>query len=371
MSIFLFLKQIVDMLYPYHFLDYAMVGMALIALIYQLILVRPSLKKEICFTDVVVLLLGGIILVHYLENPVGNHSVTMKLGSAFLLYFLGRIYHERLEECSPALVGSSYIVVYANMIHRLVFFHSDFWGLKDARGDLFFNDTDLGFGLLIALIFIVMYARNGILKLVTVFFVIPVLLFNSCAGVQKILFIAIFILLLIYVFEVMGVPRKVSNGILLTGILGLFALIVTLMLPVFTGGINFLYNILEGKWISASTISERIGEWDVIWNQVKGASLIRKLFGISLTGRPFNQYISILYTTGFIGVVLSLLYLFSILKNITSVKDRKMFYIWTLITILFLGSSILNNCMEFTQCSWFFMMYGGMVVSNSRKTEDV
>lgn len=357
------------MLYPYHFLDYAMVGMALIALIYQLILVRPSLKKEICFTDVVVFLMGLIVFAHYLENPVGNHSVTMKLGSAFLLYFMGRIYHERLEECSPALVGSSYIVAYANLFHRLVFFHSNFWGLTDAKGDLFYNDTDLGFGLLIALIFIVMYARNGILKLVTVFFVIPVLLFNSCAGVQKILFIAIFVLLLIYVLEVMGVPRKAANGILLTGVLGLFALIVILMFPVFTGEINFLYSILEGRWISVATFSERIGEWDVIWNQIQEASLLRKLFGISLAGRPFNQYITILYTSGIVGVALSLIYLCGVLKNISSVKSRKIFYIWVLITILFLGSSILNNCMEFTQCSWFFMMYGGMVVSNSRKQE--
>lgn len=368
MSIFLFLKQIVDMLYLYHFLDYVMVGMALIALIYQLILVRPSLKKEICFTDVTVLGLGLIIFIHYLECPAGNHEVMMKIGSAFLLYYVGRIYHERLEECSSALVVSSYIVVYANLIHRIAFFHDVFWNVEDARGDLFFNDTDLGFGLLIAFIFLTMYARNGIMKLVTVFLVIPTLLFNSCAGVQKILFFTILVLILIYVLEIMGVPRKTSNGILLTNVLGLFALIVFLILPVFTGKVNLLYEILEGNWISPSKFTEKFTEWNKTVEQLRQSPVIGKLFGISLVNRPNNQYVATLYTTGWVGIGISILYLFSVLANIIRIEDRKAFYVWTMITILFVGSSILNNCMEFTQCSWFFMMYGGMVVSNVRKT---
>ena len=60
MSFFLFAKQIVDMLYSYKILDYAMVGFILLLLTYQILLVRPNLKEM--FT------VAGLLNIHPLHH---------------------------------------------------------------------------------------------------------------------------------------------------------------------------------------------------------------------------------------------------------------------------------------------------------------
>ncbi len=370
MTLFLFLKQITDMLYPYHFLDYGMVVMAVIALVYQVALVRPDVRKHVKVADVAILLLSLLLTIQFLRNPASTYSVYVKVLSAFLMYFVGRMYYERLQECSGALAASGYVVVYANLIHRLVVFGTQFFHVTNAEGDFYYNDTDLVYGLLIALIFIAMYGRNSLIKGITMFFVIPVLVLCSDAGVQKVLFIAIYVLIVIYCLEKLGVPRKTANGILITAIVGLAFLIVMMLLPVFTGLNNSVFKIFAGDWISFRQLELRYDDWKHIWLEIRQAGILEKAFGLSLGLHLSNQYITVLYSFGIVGCIITVVYALDVLRRIFKIQDRKTYYVMVLLTILFMGSSILNNCMEFTQCSWFFMMFGGMVVSAGRIEEE-
>ena len=58
MTFFLFAKQLVDMLYQYHVLDYIMVIMVFFLLIYQIALVRPNIRKRFMLSDGIVVLMG-------------------------------------------------------------------------------------------------------------------------------------------------------------------------------------------------------------------------------------------------------------------------------------------------------------------------
>ena len=61
MTLFLFLKQFVDMFYQYHWLDYMMVSLVVIMLIYQLLLVRPNVKKHFTVSDGIIVVLSILL----------------------------------------------------------------------------------------------------------------------------------------------------------------------------------------------------------------------------------------------------------------------------------------------------------------------
>lgn len=371
MSLFLFLKQIIDILYAFHWLDYMMVAFALIALVYQVLLVRPSVKGNITLMDACVVVLAGLMTYHYLKAPQDAYATYVKILSGFLLYFVGRVYYERILECGDALAYASYIVIYANLIKRISTFGVHLLQVSNAGGDLYYNDTDLGYALLVAWIFLAMYGRNSVIKMITLFLTTPYLLLWSDAGVQKVLFLAILVLIFVYCVEKLGVPRRTSNTILITAVVGLLTLIGMLLLPVFTGKSNGVIQIFQGGWISAESLQSRYGCWKGVWEEYRQASVKEWILGISLTSaEPMNnQFLKLLYSGGILGVFVVMLYSLGILISGIQARDRKTYYTALLFAILFLGTGILVNCMEFSQMSWYLFLYLGMVVSAYKYTK--
>ena len=97
MALFLFLKQIVDMLYQYRILDYIMVIWVVLLLLYQVALVRPDIRKSVTWTDTIVVLLSLLLLITFIRSQSG-YQIYFKVMSAFLMYFVGRIYYDRIRE---------------------------------------------------------------------------------------------------------------------------------------------------------------------------------------------------------------------------------------------------------------------------------
>ena len=374
MSLFLFLKQIVDVLYEFHELDYAMVIMVVIALMYQVILVRPKIKWNITLTDICII--GFIVLVSasFLKNPSGGIGIYLKVMSGFLMYFVGRIYYERILECEGALALSSYLVVYANFIYRIICFGSNLFAVDNAQGDLYYYDMDMGYGMIISLLFIMMYGRNNILKLVTSFLVIPYMLLYSEAGTMQLMYLVILFLFLLYLFEKMGVNRKICNSVLVVALMGLITVIVDITLPVFVGRKeSILLNLLEGKAFSLRNMVNRYDIWNKISTELKNSSLLEKLFGRGLgeTLSVYSQYVKLVYVTGMVGMILLILIIVSVVYKALLVSDRKTYYITVLLLLTFISAGALVNCMEYTQMSWFVLMYLGMTTSSIHIERDI
>lgn len=386
MTLFLFLKQIVDMLYAYRWMDYAMVCFAVIALIYQVALVRPDWRKSIHGADFCILglmlLVGGHfvaeigygIMTEYgirgffswdIINGSGT-GVFLKIFSGFLMYFVGRIYAQRILECEIAMALSAYLVVYANLIHRAIAFGFSMFWLDNAHGDLFYYDTDLAYAMLTAFILIAMFGRNSLWKYVTLLVVIPYMVFFSDAGIQKVLLMVLLGMLILFLAERVGVPRRVGNILLSVALVGLFGVVCFCMLPAFTGDAAAVTAVFRGKWISGGGMVGRYPGWQDAWANWRTHGISEKLFGISIHSDaiPGNQYLKILYGTGLLGVVLTGGLSIFLVHRGHSIRDRKIYYVMVLFAILFFGTGLLVNCMEYTQMSWFFMMFLGMVVSN-------
>lgn len=378
MSLFLFLKQIVDMLYPFQWLDYAMVLMALVALTYQILLVRPSVKKAITVTDICILVYAALLVFHFIlqifmQNGQAvdyrvNYGTFVKPLSALLLYFVGRIYYERIQECGAALAASSYIVVYANFIYRLITHWGDFFRVKNAGGDLYYYDTDMAYAMLIALIFILMYGRNSVLKVITFVFTIPYMVICSDAGIQKVLLIAIAILMVLYLLEKFGVPGKVSNTLLITAVVGLLLIVGDVVLPSAVNGKSIILDNFSGKWLDAGNLYNSYPGWHKGWQTVLHASFPELLLGMFQQGEVHgNLYVRCWYTTGILGSLCLIVMVAAAVLRIVKMEDRKTCYVTLLLGLVILGTGVTTRCMEFTQMTWFVFMFLGMTVSSLRK----
>ena len=372
MSIFLFLKQITDMFYQYKLWDTLMVVWVILLLAYQVALVRPDIRKSFSFTDAVVLGLAGLLTINFLRFHSG-YQIYCKVLSAFLMYFVGRIYYDRIKECGGALVAAAYIVVYANLIDRIYRFGFSLTKVENAGGDFYFQDTDMAFAMILALVFITMLGKNTVLKLVTIFLVCPYMILFSDAGIQVMLMLAIYFIFALYVVELAFRKKKAANCILVVLLLGMVALVTLLYLPVF--GIDkdsFLPVFFHNRFLNNENMKFRYATWLNAMQQTEGGTLTQKLlgFGMGTDLEIDSLYIKIYYAMGWTGIVLAVLFLVSILRKVAKMEDRKTFYLLIMLAILLLGTGVTVNSIEYTQMSWFPLLFAGMVISSTVSEEN-
>jgi hypothetical protein len=371
MTIFLFIKQFVDLLYNWKWLDVAMVLLVLGMLGYQYLLVRPDIKKEFRTADAVVL---GLVLLSTISffRDVSAYQAYIKVMSAYLLYCMGRLYYDRILECDDALSLSSYLIVYINFIHRLVTFGAGFLQVRNADGDLYFYDTDMAYAMILAFIFIAMFARNSLFKLFTMVFVCPYMIICSDAGIQTILFFVIVLILLMYVLEVALKKKKaamVGLGLLIAGLLVAVAFVYAPLLTKDTTGTWAIFG--NNSALNVANMESRYADWQGVFDIRKPESVLEILFGISFnTHLPLmSLYLKAYYTVGVVGLLLGIALIVQVFVAASKGEDRKSFYITVMLAILMLGSGVTFNTMESVQMSWFMMLFAGMVISAAKPAE--
>ncbi len=365
MTFFLFFKQIIDMLYMAKWLDGLMVLAVLVMLFYQYRLTRPDLKKLICLADIIVIALIVLWTISFIRD-VSKFVIYIKVLSAFLLYFMGRMYYERILECSGALSSADYIVIYLNFLHRIFTCGSRFFSIKNAFGDFYATDTEMAFAMVLGFIFIGMFARKSVFKLITMFIVCPLMVIFSDAGIQMILFAVIMAIMLMYVIEVALNKKKLAMiglGLILAGLMIVVCLVYV---PLLTSDSSSVYALFgSSKILSVAHMESRYKEWASIFEARHPQTIPEMLFGISLnTGSKLKSlYLKTYYSLGVAGLLLSLILIIRSFFAAYKGEDRKSFYVTVMTAILVLGSGVTINSMEMLQMSWFIMLFAGMVIS--------
>ena len=382
MSLFLFLKQIVDIFYQYRFLDYGMVVFAVVLLAYQIWLNRTDkqyhgkgdlliLIRKITITDICICYFIAIASLKFFVYSSVSIELYGKTLSAFLMYFVGRICKQRIEECTRALALSAYIVIYANVIYRYLYFGCEkFISSKVSDGCLYYFDTDLSYAMLIALIFVAMYARNSVSKFATVFITCPFMIMHSGADIQKILLIVIYIVLFVFIGERAVKRRRISDYLLPISLILLCIILIGLIIPVFTNNINSLIlKLINSRVTNTNNLIDRYSEWQKANNIFSCSYLSWKLIGLGTvsTGVVINQYLHIYFNYGYIGIIATVVIILSSTFSAIRTKERKTFYVAVMLAMVFLGTCVVINGMERTQMSWFVVMYMGMVQKNNKK----
>ncbi len=365
MTFFLFAKQLVDMFYQHQILDYIMVVLVFLLLIYQIALVRPNFRKRFMLTDGIIILLGLLLTATFIRSGNG-YQIYFKVMSAFLLYFVGRVYYDRIKESYGGLTLAAYLVIYINFFTRLYHFGFAFWKVQNAGGDLYYYDTDMAFAMILAMVFISMFGKNTIFKIITIFIICPYMVFFSDAGIQMALMIAIYTILAIYLVELAGRNRKLTGILLVVTILGLLAIVAVIYMPVLGfDDPELIINLFQGHFFNNSNMYSRYVEWGKILDSC-GHEGISPFLGSGMGAEIIIQslYIKIFYSLGYLGLALVVVLITSIMYYVIKVNDRKTFYLAVIMAVLLLGSGVTVNSIESTQMSWFPLLFSGMVISS-------
>lgn len=366
MTFFLFAKQLVDMLYQYQILDYVMVIMVFLLLLYQIALVRPDFRKRFMLTDGIVFSLSALLTISFIRSG-SSYQDYFKVMSAFLIYFVGRIYYDRIKECYGALVLAAYLVVYLNLLDRICRFGWKLFQVQNAEGDLYFYDTDMAFAMILAMVFITMFDKNSLHKLFTIFIVCPYMVFFSDAGIQMILMMAVYAILAIYLVELVFRNKKAAGILLSVMIIGLLLIVVIIYLPVLGfDDPELIAGLFRSRFLNNTSMYSRYTDWNRILDSCQGQGILTTLFGMGTVSKISvkSLYIKIFYSLGFAGLFLAVLLIISIMYYVMRVEDRKTFYLAVIMAVLLLGSGVTVNSMEYTQMSWFPLLFSGMVISS-------
>lgn len=384
MTIFLFLKQVVDMFYEHIWLDVVMSAALVVLIISQTLRLMPekvdmsNIKRIVKLPDICLACVTVILVCHMVfeagRKDYGFIIKDAKLVTAILMYVLGRIAYERIFEGTKALAISAYIVIYTNVCIRIVSYGlSNFFDITQAYNGIYYYGTDLSFAVLMAMIFVGMYGRNSLLKFLTLFLVCPFMIISSKASVQIILMVVTYVLLFMFMAERAVKRRRFTDFILPSAIVVLLLIITVLYIPGLSGSSEgMLINAFEAMNISMKDFITRYDKWNDVFNRLSTANWGELLFGISVNDSEgiASEYLGMLYSIGIIGLVFASMFILSIAGCAVKIYDRKTYYVTVMLAILFLGTSINVRSMMFTQISWLPLLYAGMAVSAGDRTSN-
>ncbi len=381
MSIFLFCKQIVDMLYQYKILDYGMVLFALVLICYKIRKekIYKDMKEFFCPADMIVFALMLIYVLAFLKYT-NAYGIFFKVESCFLIYFLGRLYGKEIMQHGKVLAAAGYIVVYINFIYRYCQFGYKFIVTGPEvtllnSGGLYYYKTDLAIGMIVALIFIYHFSQVRWFKWFTIIPICGYMVFYSGARMQQLIMAAEYVLILLcelekrtkFALKLHEKCMKVIIGIGFSLTAVFFAALqlfpfdkVEAGLQVDTGAGSFLENLMH---------SRHIIWWDIL-KYFSEQSLFTRIFGIDLQTeylhnaqnmRAHSAYVKQIYSTGYVGCFLFLTLIAFILLYLCREKNKKMVYMILALWLMFLGAGLTIESLEATQMSWFPMLFTGVL----------
>ena len=387
------IKQIIDILYEYTFLDYIMVLFVICLLVIGFVKnkVYNNLNNKINITDLVIVLLAIIYFFSFLRNTDAWKHIC-KIESAFLVYFLGRIYGNKEIKYKKVCSIISYIVVYANTIYRIyeiihykitgTFLKSEPFGIYN--GGAFYNyKTDLALGLIVASILIYFCSEIKWLKLITIGPVVATIIFTSGARTCKLILVIEYIIMLAFYIKKnkksisLSIKTKlkvlkIALGIVVASVLSFFVFIQCFEplnhkledLIKSESETSKLFNIFHGR---------NIIWWDAI-SYFKQQSLLTRFIGIDLCSetqhnlegdRFHNLYFKLVYSIGYIGTILFIYFIYRLFKSYILSKNEDVKYLFLAYFVMFLGISLTMEGLEYTQMTWYGFIMAGVIVTQS------
>lgn len=386
MSFFLTVKQFVDVLYQFKILDYGMVVFAVGLLCYKVVKDKfyIDIKQKICVADIMVVFLTVFFTFSFLRD-MSFYASFFKITSAWLVYFLGRVYGEQLLEYGKYLGIVGYVVIYANLLYRMylfggIFVEDDKIGLLDT-GSLYYYKTDLAVGIIIASVFVYIYGKNQWIKWFTLIPVIGYIIFYSKARMGMITLVIEYALIAFVELnkrkKIQVKYRDIWRKIFIVGIWGVVFVVLIGIQTWVKGNTTFKpYRIDENGNIP---LLERIfHSRHVIWWEVSQyfseQSFFTRLVGIDLgteylhneAAAPMHSlYFKILYSVGYLGVIVFTGFATSLLHQLSKSKSWKLTYLTLAFFIVFAIIGITAESIASTQMSWFMMLYAGAVFSTT------
>lgn len=366
MEIIFFLKPIVDLLYQYKVLDIILCGLCICFLFIN------GKPFRFCNIDYIVLALILMFTISCFNDPNGL-IIYIKITSAFLLYFLGRLHYIKWPQLVYQLQKGFFIVWLITLYSFISKEGFIAWGNTQTFTSYYFFKTDLAAAMVQFII--VTFTMNSLHK-IDYIIILTCIFFILLSNARMYYFIIFIISSLIFIHKWKPYIRIKFNLKLYFGIaLSIILLLILMNNLSYILGDNFL--LFNFKDISDLMSGANTQGRDVIWERVyryfNQQNFITRLFGVDLVSdmrggehNAHSLYLKVLFSIGYIGFILYTLFFILAMKYINSVKNNRLYYITACFTITYLLSGISNAALEFSQLTWLPMFFIGACVSESQ-----
>lgn len=400
MGIFLFLKQIVDMIYEIKALDVAMVLFAMVLIImriYSLFKTNNTfkqvfevVKRNLHLSDFLVVFLGLLYLASFLRNREAINDF-VKIESAFLIYFLGRMYGEILIKHAKKLALAGYIVIYSNLVYTIAhqvfylvtgdYFPWEEFGIGNGGG-IYYYKTDLAIGLVIAVIFIYLFCELKIFKWITIFLPTSYTIFTSQARMGQLILGILFAIIIIRELYKKTAENKENTKIRSDKGVKIISLTVLVLVSIFFVALHFS-PVKNSDWYGTG-VSQEVDDkienifhsrhvifWDT-FHYFINESPDKQIFGNDLSTLPLHNqrgmmshclYINMLYALGYSGLYVFLGLICLVFINNKNVENKDIRFLVRVLLMCFLIFGISMDTLCYTQISWFPFLFSGAVIT--------
>lgn len=369
-----FVKPLADMLWMAPWLDVVLTVAALIALV--LLVAEQWVRFGI--PDVVALLLVALVIRSWSEDT-SAFSTMVKMGSAFVLYFMGRLSVPYYSNALKAIRISALICVVVCMIMYVLGIGFKTWGFSRTFCGPYYFKTDLAFAMTFAAA-LLLYWKDGpkwrLLAVVSCFF----LVFESNARAYYFASVVVLALYFAWRYSV-RIGFGTIAGVALSIVLVLELLNVATSVGLLGNGfIGFQFSSLADLFSGANT-QGRNEIWLILLGMIKASPLTSKLFGIDLAsdlimvnGSEYGShslYVGTLFNLGIVGLLLLFLFVLYIFRSVTVTQARNQGdetpYLVLTLVLIFLISGISVHVLQYSANTWIPMLMFGVVVSMARE----
>lgn len=369
MKMLFFFKPIVDMLYQYQFLD------ILLMLICICCFFSPNYKINYKKIDYVVLILSFLFFLSFIRN-INGWSQFLKIESSFLLFFLGRFYRMGTHKLIRCLQKGFIPVIIVSVIAYITGLGFEYWGNYNTFRGFYFFKTDLALAMTQCfIVFSFIQSKSIILKLIPLICLFFVVISN--ARIYYLILLIVLLLSILYYYEIKTnriIVKLNTKFFLFVFVLVIFIILLMIHLNGILDNSFLLLDMSDGLYSDANTQGRTV-VWAEILKIFSDSDFINKLFGIdlcsdispSLGHNSHNCYLKVLFSIGYIGSILFLLYLTFVFKEIAKIRNRFYFYVTLSFYITYLFGGLSYISIESTQGTWITMFMIGNVITRNEK----
>lgn len=375
----IFLKPIVDMLWQYKILSLIVILLSFVLLFMQIRVIRID---YITIITLWWLVLSFITFINLTNS--NSFNIFIKVSSNLIMLAIGRSLYNKRESISNKLFISYTLVLLTNIVIIIIGKGSILWGNSVTLKGVYFFKTDFALAIIQTFIFIRFIPNKyKYIKYLVMYGVVPVLVLLSNARAYLIAYILLMLCSFIEQLEIRKIIRKFKIN-LATGIIAFFFVVSGIVLMSSLSNtelfkslhlISFDLNSKEGLYNGANTQGRNV-IWKCVINQYEAQPTFNKVFGVDyvsdievnpLKVDSHNNYIKILYSFGILGLLIFiLLIIFSICKT-NEEKDIKFKFTYIMLLISYLVSGFSVSNISYTQQSWIFFLYMGIIFGYDKK----
>ena len=377
MAFLIFIKTLSDMFYKLSVLDYLLMAVVSVLFLYGL-----KRIETIHAGDLLAFAFMGLLCMTMLRTGTG-FSHFIKMMSAFMLYFIGRGFFRETFQSERALVAANYIVVLSNLALFLLGKGFTIWGSASTFRGMYFYKTDFSIAMVYAIAALVFFENPVMIVSAVEWCILAYLILRSNTRAALLIYCMIFGLWLLYRHErVTKKPIRINIKYMLFASVGLITAIYLIAMilssSVFSSYhfITFRFNKLSDLFNTSNTQGRNV-IWKALFEKYNSAGIVQKAIGIDFVSDYWNSfdahnaYLKILFSTGFIGLLIFAGFIVYYVIRLNKLKDRSLFYYNVAILLTFMIQSMSQSSIDFTQMTWTFLYFAGCAVSISYKTETV